>query len=694
MQKCIYVSIHFRLALITLIATIPGPLFSQLVATGDTTICQGGNAQLSASGGSENYYWFSYPFDSSLLIPQQQNPVVSPRVNTMYVVQSNIVSDNIVINGRFDMGPVGFNSEYVNNQVSIEAEGTYAVVNDAHLVHPNFVCSEDHTSGSGNFMAVNGAGIPDVEIWSITLNDIQPNTDYEFSTWVASLQTTNPAILQFSINEVMMGQPFHAYDSTCDWYQFYHVWNSGANTQATISIVNQNTNISGNDFLLDDISFAPVLVYNDTVWVEVLPQLNARFHSPATACAQDVISVNYNGNAPANSNFHWNFGGGTILSGSGPGPYELTYSTPGSTAISLWVEGEGCPSSLKVHDLLIGDYPAVNVSADDTVLNYGTSTTLHGSASGNPGPLTYSWSPADLLVDPTVPDPQTLGMESATSFILTVTDQSTQCTGYDNVLIEVIGGPLSVVINPDRPAICNGDTTTLTAFANGGNQGNYTYTWNDNLGNFYPSTPQIMVFPHDTVQFHVAVDDGFHQVDGYCTLIVHSAEFNWTGGEEIFETCPYDSVLLKPEPNPSTWNYLWSNGAVTDQTFATVTSIGHDIQHFTLTTTTEDGCTFTKSATVIFDFSFCVGISEENQDSPVTIMPNPNQGKFRVLWNNQEEFREILIYSPLGGKVFEKNIAGKNHEIDIDLHQMPAGLYILYLRGSSGLLARKVIIGP
>jgi hypothetical protein len=181
---------RFFLTLLIL-AILPEHSFCQLEAYGDTTICQGGSAHLYAEGGGASYYWTSYPTDPTLLIPQQQNPVVSPQVTTMYVVQSNIATGNLILNGSFELGVMGFHSDYVNNQVSIVDEGTYAVVNDAHTVHPNFFCNEDHTSGSGKFMAVNGAGVANVKVWYLTLSNVHPGIKYEFSTWITRLPSAS-----------------------------------------------------------------------------------------------------------------------------------------------------------------------------------------------------------------------------------------------------------------------------------------------------------------------------------------------------------------------------------------------------------------------------------------------------------------------------------------------------------------------
>ncbi len=844
---------------ILILALVSGYSHCQLVASGDTTICKGGSAHLYADGGGVSYYWTSYPTDPTLLIPQQQNPVVSPQVTTMYVVQSNIATGNLILNGSFELGVMGFHSEYVNNQVSIVDEGTYAVVNDAHTVHPNFFCNEDHTSGSGKFMAVNGAGVANVKVWYLTLSNIQPGKKYEFSTWITSLHETNPATLQFSINGVLMGQPFQAYPYTCDWYQFFHLWDSDTNHQATISIVNQNTILSGNDFALDDISFATVLVYYDTVWVEVLPQFDSPFELPSTACSQEVLTVTYTGSAPDTAIYNWDFGTATVLSGSGPGPYEIVHNTMGNNTLSLWVEGEGCASDTTFHELAIGESPVVSASADATILPYGDATVLHGSYSGGLGPYSWQWNHPELLVDPASLDPQTLAMEYTTEFILAVTDQSANCTGYDTVIIqvaggplgidlqaeppeicageqsvltaqglggtenysyswtssppgftsdlpvvtvqpittthytitisdglstisdgitvtvhpnptanagsdqliaygtnttlqgsgstgsgsysyhwvpepllvnpdlavaqtinlevstafyltvtdletgcisvsdemvvEVEGGPLAVTITPSQPTVCEGDEVSLTAYPSGGNQGNYTYTWSDNLGNSYPSTQVILVSPDITMTYHVTVYDGFNEVESTFELIVYpGADFTWSGGLDIIYACPSDSVIINPSPQPAEWEYLWSNGSVEDHITVGSTGIGFTVNNYTLTTTSPNGCTFSKEVQVIFDFSYCFGISENDPAGDVMIIPNPNNGKFKVKMTGNGNFNSLSVYSCFAGKIFELSLPGINEEVEIDLGHLPEGIYLIMLQGTPGRVYSRFLI--
>ena len=69
-------------------------------------------------------------------------------------------------------------------------------------------------------------------------------------------------MLDFSINDASIGTTFAASTIPGIWQQFYTSWYSGASTSAQLSLVNQNTAFSGNDFALDDIVFdtiAPTL---------------------------------------------------------------------------------------------------------------------------------------------------------------------------------------------------------------------------------------------------------------------------------------------------------------------------------------------------------------------------------------------------------------------------------------------------
>ncbi len=206
--------------------------------------------------------------------------VASPVVTTTYTCSGYALGAESVVNGNFDQGNEGFTSAYQYN-TNLWNEGTYYVDYDASLHHENFH-GLGH-GGTGNFMMVNGSTTPGIQVWTEQIT-VHPNSTYAFSTWVCTLagQSNEVAQLQFSINGNQLGSIFSAPPYTNEWRQFYVLWDSGNATTATITILNQNTVGSGNDFGLDDISFCELVVVGE-------PQCTVYVGSmSATATADDT----------------------------------------------------------------------------------------------------------------------------------------------------------------------------------------------------------------------------------------------------------------------------------------------------------------------------------------------------------------------------------------------------------------------
>ncbi len=214
----------------------------------------GQSVTLTASGAT--YYTWS----PATGLSTTEGPVVvaSPMVTTTYTCSGYAPGAESVVNGNFDQGNVGFTSAYQYN-TNLFGEGTYYVDYDASLHHENFV-GLGH-GGTGNFMIVNGATTPGINVWTEQIT-VVPNTYYAFSTWVCTLAGTpdQVALLQFSINGNQIGGIFSAPAQFNTWQQFYELWYSGSSTSATITILNQNTGVAGNDFGLDDISFCEIVL--------------------------------------------------------------------------------------------------------------------------------------------------------------------------------------------------------------------------------------------------------------------------------------------------------------------------------------------------------------------------------------------------------------------------------------------------
>ncbi len=133
--------------------------------------------------------------------------------------------------------------------------------------------------------------------------------------------------------------------------------------------------------------------------------------------------------------------------------------------------------------------------------------------------MTYSWTPANLLLDPNVLNPTTINLNSNASFILTSIDAN-GCENSDEVTIFMQGGPLTVNITAVPDEICVGETSQLFANASGGT-GVYTYSWISDPPGFTSDEENPFVSPLITTIYTVLVDDGINTASGSVTVTVY-----------------------------------------------------------------------------------------------------------------------------------------------------------------------------
>ena len=252
----------------------------------DVTLCEGATLQLNAGAGYQSYLWQNGSTSPSYL-------VTAPGTYQCTVTAFG-TSGDLVANGNFSAGNTGFTSTYTQGTGGtyglLSFEGTYAVANSPSAVHNNFASYGDHTTGNGAMLVVNGASVPGQAVWCQTVA-VAPNTNYAFSAWLSSAVTQSPAQLLFTVNGAPVGNPLLAPAATGQWVNFYTIWNSGASTSANICITNQNTSVSGNDFALDDISFAPFCTYTDQITVAYQDFPEPDLGTDVVACAGSPVQL-------------------------------------------------------------------------------------------------------------------------------------------------------------------------------------------------------------------------------------------------------------------------------------------------------------------------------------------------------------------------------------------------------------------
>ena len=145
-----------------------------------------------------------------------------------YYLLTTRYSNNLIMNSDFEQGNTGFFTTYTYcnsyNCLFPLADYGYAVGTDASFFHVLFT-GHDHTSGTGNFMIINGAR-PSLVVWRQTIQ-INPNTNYAFGVWISTMIARSTAQIRFSINGSQLGNIYYAPAVTNQWDQVFTTWNSG-----------------------------------------------------------------------------------------------------------------------------------------------------------------------------------------------------------------------------------------------------------------------------------------------------------------------------------------------------------------------------------------------------------------------------------------------------------------------------------
>lgn len=276
---------------------IPNPV-GLTVTAASSTICLGNSTTLTASGGGP-YTWTVAPVTET--VPSGSNPTVSPTTNTTYTVNSTTTSsDNLIYNGDFFLGNIGFTSDYTYYAVnSSNLQKAYGVVTNPNAWELGFATCGDRTTGTGNMMVVDGStsnGGND-KVWCQTV-PVTPGQNYTFSYWKQTVALPSPAVIDVVINGVSLGTD-SAPNTLCStsptpWIEKTHSWNSGVSTTAEICLYNRNIASSGNDFALDNLTFSrssTCVLPPASVTVNVTTNVTLQINDPAAVCLPGTVDI-------------------------------------------------------------------------------------------------------------------------------------------------------------------------------------------------------------------------------------------------------------------------------------------------------------------------------------------------------------------------------------------------------------------
>lgn len=551
-----------------------------------------------------DYLNFSWSPTTGLTGANTLNPTATVTTTKTYVLTAKAVdaSNNLITNGDFGGGNSGFDSDYIYSPGDLWPEGVYDVLDNPQTAHSNFAPCMDHTGG-GNMMAVNGSATANLNVWCQTIS-VMPNTQYAFSAWLATLVASSPAQLQFSINGTPLGPIFSASGTTCVWQNFYQLWNSGANSSATICIVNQNTAPSGNDFALDDIVFSPVCEVKDSVTIHVVN---------VTAVASPLVSIipcdganitlsGLGSSTGANISYNWETQNGSIVSGENT--LNPVVNAAGTYTLNV-IFDNGFVECVKTATVTVIENPnQLNAWINTpSPLGCGSSTSLLIGHSSQPSFSTYLWTagPGGNIVNGQNGPNATVNQPG--DYTLLVTNTSTGCTAEATVTVISATNPPTAVASVSGPITCQQPTVNLSG-AGSSTGANISFNWNalvgGNIITGQNAQNAVVNGPGTYVLTVTNTTNGCTAVD---TAIVYSTATPPAiaiAPPGVFN-CVVDTLALAATLNPSTSTPAWTatgGGSITSGPNTLTPQISGAGMYILLAIDPANGCTATDTIVV------------------------------------------------------------------------------------------------
>ena len=160
----------------------------------------------------------------------------------------------VIVNGDFEAGNTGFSSSYgyvAPGPNALYPESVYTVDTNPNNSHGSFYSMGDHTTGTGNFMIINGSTTTGIPVWQGSASiSLTIGAQYDFSAWVASVYPTSVADLTFMVGSTSLGTLSPEADGS--WKRLFFTF-TATEANPVFKLINANSESFGNDFAIDDI---------------------------------------------------------------------------------------------------------------------------------------------------------------------------------------------------------------------------------------------------------------------------------------------------------------------------------------------------------------------------------------------------------------------------------------------------------
>ncbi|SDG20880.1 PKD domain-containing protein [Chitinophaga filiformis] len=368
--------------------------------------------------------------------------------------------------------------------------------------------------------------------------------------------------------------------------------------------------------------------------VTVYPKPAVSITGPSQACQEAPVSFKGNITTAPDIIWNWTFGNGS--SANIQQPADQTYSNTGpSDVILIATSSNGCTDTA-YHSINIVPKPVANATTASNVICLGSSTTL--SASGG---VTYQWSPATNLSNPTASSPLATP-DVNTTYQVAVTDAN-GCSDTGEVSIQV-AQPFTIQATPDTAA-CPGLVPLRVSGAD-------KYVWKgQGLDDVNSPTPNATIATAGTYTYEVTAydDEGCFSRDTSLTVTVHPAPSIDAGPDRTVTAGR--PLTLRTTGSPDIVKWTWSPAEyLSCTTCQTPEALPNLSTIYKVEVENNYGCKATD------EFSLKLLCSQDAVFLPTAFSPN-RDGKNEWFYPKGRGVKEVVsmrVYDRWGSLVFER----------------------------------------
>lgn len=564
------------------------------------TICVGGKVHLSCVDQYDDkdilsYEW--YVAGSNTVISNERELDVSPRTTTKYVLRFRYLSRSpeLVKNGDFEQGNKSFTSDYEyvrtttgwggNKGKELYNEKTYVVGDNPHSFHPDFLSVTDH-SGAGKMFICNGDAdaARNRTVWKQNIN-VTAGVSYAFSAWVNWVNNRPEKVsplLYFKIGDVEVpcyeenGGGISALNQG-KWLQFYTTYKADRSGTITIYLKNKCFAADGNDFAVDDISFTPVKLIEDTVIVKVSPQIAvSQLVSPA-CCETDELLLEPEVYGSGTLKYDW--------SKWNAGVFQSVSNSPSLSMPHVELEDAGhyrlvvtgvCEPDTVEFDLKVWEKLRLRGKRHDTLSVCEGERVTFDAGQFTGYKLCYSWVNKYNGFQPASADSacyykNSVEVKDAGIYLCSVRDSANCARDYIHRVLKVSGKPELLSAEVSENKVCKGDFVRFIASAK---EENDRIIWENlktgekfrkNSGEAFDMCIQ------EEVKFRVMAVNGCDTSERRLLEVGVKPELTELNVTDDQKVCPESTVSLIAEVNPQV------SGYITYEWFGAVSGMGPEL---------------------------------------------------------------------------------------------------------------------